>query len=150
MNNKTCPIINPKKWDLKKHQWKQKPFYKVCSFKIFNKPILLKRKIQKTKEKIKSKGLGLKEKEMCLFKEKNIFYSEILIPLEGTLLDDKKIIKLNGEFFSKYYEGPKKGLEKAKQELKEYLKKDIEEFYYWFLDFKEKENYRTIIFAKLN
>lgn len=130
---KCCPEFNVELWDNKQFTWNNKLFVKtnVCSF--FYIPIGFGKKIRKI--------LGLFEcnkaqfvEEQCFCKHLSPWKMELLVSTNKTFKGYESV-ELNGNFYSKVYEGPFKDAGKWTKDFQEILKSKsliMQDLYYWY------------------
>ncbi len=150
-----CPKFDPKPWDDKIFEWKNKKFIKDNVFTVFYMPINFGSVIKKLMNKIDSANA------QCL---DNIFLSEHTSKwnMDLYLAVDKEIpdaenLTLSGKFLSKVYEGPFKDTGKWCKEFEAYAESKnvkVKKQYLWYTTCpkcakKYRKNY-VVIIAQVN
>ncbi len=128
-----CPKFNPKLWDGKVLEWKNKRFIKDKVFTIFFMPLnfgsVIKRLIGKV-EKANAKMPGW----LCLSDHASKFNMDLYLAV-NKLIPDAENVTLNGKFLSKVYEGPYKDTGKWCKNFEAYSKSKgmiIKKWYMWY------------------
>ena len=157
-NDCGCPTLNKEDWDLKKHNWDKRAFYKTKHFLLFHVPLNIGKAIRKGTTEIKEIGYTLKQPYMMLDEETGFFSANILIAIEEIPKDDPNVeIWEPATLYSKYYHGPFKGLKKEIVELMDFVEKKEKEkpvkLYTWVTNcpecWEKQGGPTTIIFAKI-
>ena len=129
-----CPKFDPKQWDEKKFEWKNKQFLIESIPALFHFPFfpLIGKKIMKMFNLAKKAKVDMPLKEtLMLFYDPHPFKSEIYLsvtkPVKGA-----KNVTLSGTFLTKVYEGPYKDVPKSMKKMNKYLagkRKKAEKYY---------------------
>ena len=157
-NDCCCPILDKNDWDLKKHDWDKRAFYKTKHFLFFHMPIGIGKAIKKGMDGIKEKGYTVKPPYMMLDDETGFFSANMLIAIEEIPKNDPDV-EVWGftTTYSKYYHGPFKGLKKEIIELIDFVenkeKKKPVRIYSWVTNcpkcWEKQGGPTTIMFARV-
>jgi hypothetical protein len=157
-NDCNCPVVNKEEWDLKKHNWGKKAFYRTKHFLCFHIPIGIGGAISRGFEKIKEKGYTVNSPYMMLDDETGFFTANMLIAIEEIPENDPDIVIWDSaSLYSKYYHGPFKGLSEEIGKLIEFVdskeKKKPAKIYTWVTNcpkcWKQHGGPTTVIFARI-
>lgn len=127
MNKKECcPKFNPKKWDKKTFNWKNKPFIMDSMPTFFHIPFppMIGSKITKLWNLAnESKKISSKTDEvLVLFRDPSAFKSELYISVTGNVSNANNV-KLSGTFTARVFDGAYNAVPKFIKEMDNYLKK---------------------------
>lgn len=162
MENKDecCPKFNPKNWENKTHNWKNKPFLTESVGAFFHIPNVIAigkkmRKMVNLLEKEKSKP-PLKE-WIVFFHDPSAFKSRIYLSCKRPIKDPSaNNISFSGTFFSKVFKGNYKEVPKFIKLMNKYLekrnKKAKDYYVHWAYCPKCTKKYGNnygVLFAKL-
>lgn len=157
-NDCCCPKLNKEDWDLKKHSWDTRAFYKTKHMIFFHMPIGIGKAINKGMNEIKEKGYTFKPPYMMLDDETGVFSANMLIAIEEMPKGDPNIeVWEPATLYSKYYQGQFKGLPKEIHELVNFFenneKKKPAKIYTWVANcpkcWEKQGGPTTVIFAKV-
>lgn len=153
-----CPKLDKENWDLKKHSWKRRAFYRTKHGLFFHTPIGVGKAIKKGMAGIEERKYTFKFPYMMLDEETGFFSANMLFAIEEIPKDDPNVVIWEPEtLHSKYYHGPFKGLKKEIFELIDYVKtKERQEptkIYAWVTNcpkcWEKEGGPTTIIFARI-
>jgi hypothetical protein len=125
MNNEACcPKIDPKRWDKKSHNWKNKLFIKEWIPTLFHTPFppMIEWKMTKmwnAAEKAKAIPPDT-EDILILFFDPHAFKSEIYLTVAKEVPGAENI-KISGTFMSRVFDGPYNDIPKFMKEMDKYL-----------------------------
>ncbi|MFH0798234.1 MAG: hydrolase [Candidatus Woesearchaeota archaeon] len=128
-----CPKFDPKPWDEKKAEWKNKKFIKDKVFTIFYMPINFGKVVTKMMKQIDSADAKCVDYIM-LSDHTSKWNMELYLAVDKDIPDAENV-KLNGKFFSKVYEGPFKDTGKWMKDFEAYAKDkklDVKKTYMWY------------------
>lgn len=121
-----CPEFNPKKWDGKTFNWKNRQFIKESMRTFFHMPFppTIRKKITKMwKMAEESKRVQKKKTDiLILFTDPHPFKSEIYLSVTGKVQGANNVT-LSGKFIGKVFDGPYNSIPKFAKEMDEYLSK---------------------------
>ncbi|HNR43582.1 MAG TPA: hypothetical protein PLI06_04485 [Methanofastidiosum sp.] len=128
-----CPKFDPKPWDGKVFEWKNKKFVKDKVFTLFFMPINFGSVMKRLNEKVENVNAKIPD-WLCLSDHTSKFNMDVYLAV------DKKIpnadnVTLSGKFLSKVYEGPFNDTGKWCDDFKEYAKSkklEIKKWYMWY------------------
>lgn len=121
-----CPKFNPKIWDKKTFEWKNKLFIMNSMPTLFHMPFLflINKKMTNlfdTAKKAKAMD-SKKENILVLFHDPHAFKSEIMLSVNKKVKDANNI-SLSGTFEAMVFDGPYNGIPKFMKKMNAYLKK---------------------------
>jgi hypothetical protein len=128
-----CPKFNPKPWDGKVHEWKNKKFIKDKVFTLFFMPINFGSVIKRLNEKVENANAKMPD-WLCLSDHTSKFNMDIYLAVDKKIPNAENVT-LSGKFLSKVYEGPFGGTDKWCKDFEEYAKRkklDIKKWYMWY------------------
>lgn len=128
-NNTCCPKFNPDLWEDKVFRWDQKPFIKAKVRTLFYIPLNFGPVMRKLDKKIQYADGEIVD-NLCLSYHHSMWTMDVLLAVDKPIKDEDNVI-LDGEFFSKVYEG-------------EYSESRI-----WSRDFKDEVNRRGMKVSKM-
>lgn len=153
-----CPRFDPKKWDKKIINWKDKLFIKDSMFTLFHIPFpwVIGKKILRLHKAIeKSKAFPKKDEWLLLFYDPNAFKSEMYM---GTTkeIEGEINIRISGKFIARVFDGPYKAVPKFMKKMDEYLLQENKKAIKYYVHYaycpkcskKYGHNY-MILFAKV-
>ncbi|MFH1249088.1 MAG: hydrolase [archaeon] len=154
MEDECCPKFNPKPWDNKRFNWKNKRFIKDKVLSIFFMPLNFGSVITKLIKKIDSanaKCLG----NMALSEHTSTWNMDLYLAVDKEIPDANNV-KISGKFLSRVYEGDFKDTGKWCEDFEKYAKGkklDIGKQYMWYTTCpkcakKYGKNY-VVIFGKI-
>jgi len=153
-----CPKLDKKDWELEKHTWKRRTFYSTKHGLFFHVSIGIRKAIKKGMEEIKEKEYSFRSPYMMLEEEIGFLSANMLFAIEEIPKDDPNVVIWQpATLYSKYYQGPFKGLKEKIFELADYVKtkekKEPTQIYTWITNcprcWKEEGSPTTIIFARI-
>ena len=153
-----CPELKKEDWELRKHDWNNRAFYRTKHLLFLHMPIGIGKAITKGMDGIKAKGYTVKPPYMMLDDETGRFTANMLIAMEEMPAGDPDVMIWEPTtLYSKYYHGPFKGLKKEIDELMGFVekteKKQPTRLYTWVTNcpkcWKEQGGPTTIIFARV-
>ena len=133
MEKECCPEFDPKSWDNKEFEWKDKKFVKDKVFTLFYIPINFGRVITRLMKKIESVE-GKCVDWMGLSDHTSRWNMDLYLAVDKEIADVENVT-LSGKFFSKVYEGPYKDTGKWCKDFEEFTKGkniDIKKQYMWY------------------
>ena len=154
-----CPRFNPKKWDKKTFNWKDKKFIKETIPTFFHIPSIktISKKIEGMGDLIRKSDAAIPKKEdtLILFRDPSAFKSEIYWSV-GKKVDGANNITISGRFMAMVFDGPNNAIPKYIKEMEEYLKEKNEKAKDYLVHYaycpkcakKFRHNY-MILFAKI-
>lgn len=128
-----CPKFEPKSWDGKIFEWKNKKFIKDKVFTIFYMPINFGSVIKKLMEKIDSANAECPD-WMGLSDHTSKWNMNIYVAVNKDIPNSENVT-LSGKFLSKVYEGPYKDTGKWCKDYDTYAKSkklEIKKQYMWY------------------
>ena len=102
--NECCPKFDPKPWDGKTFEWKDKKFVKDKVRTFFYIPLNFGGVITKLNKKVEKAGAKMPD-FMCLSDCASMWTMGIYLAVDKEIPDSENV-KLSGKFLSKVYEGP--------------------------------------------
>ena len=123
METECCPEFDPKRWDEKIHEWKDKLFIKGSIPQLFHIPFppMIGMKISKLwKLAEEAKKNVQKEDALLLFHDPNAFKSEIYLSVTDEVPNVENV-KLSGTFVSKVFEGDYNKIPEFIKQMNEFL-----------------------------
>jgi hypothetical protein len=128
-----CPKFNPKPWDGKQFEWKNKRFIKDRVFTFFFVPVNFGSVIKKLNEKVEKAHAKIPD-YLCLSDDTSKWNMDIYLAVDKEIPDAENVT-LSGKFLSKVYEGPYKDTGKWCKDFKAYAKNkklSIKKWYMWY------------------
>jgi effector-binding domain-containing protein len=128
-----CPKFDPKPWDGKVFDWKNKKFVKDKVFTLFFMPINFGSVIKRLTEKVDSANAKMPD-SLCLSDHTSKFNMDLYLAVDKEIPNAENVT-LSGKFLSKVYEGPFEDTGKWCEDFKEYAKTkklDIKKWYMWY------------------
>jgi len=128
-----CPKFNPKPWDGKTINWKNKKFIKGRVFTIFNIPINFGKVITRLNEKVEKAGAKVPG-WLCLSDHTSKWNMDLYLAVDKRVPDVENVT-ISGKFLSKVYEGPFQDTEKWCKDFEAYAEKKklkIKKLYMWY------------------
>ena len=131
-----CPRLERADWELKKHKWNRRAFYRKKHGQVLHMPIGIASAIQKGMQEIKEKGYTITPPYIMLEDETGLFSAEILIAIEEFPEHDESVIVWEPvELYSKFHHGPFRGLKQSISDLNGFVKEteghSPSRFYTW-------------------
>ena len=129
-----CPKFNPKKWDNKTHQWKDKLFIQDNVRQIFHNPLNIGKVITRMWNKAQEAGAAPDIKDFILMAyDPSPWVSELYMTVTKEVPNAKNV-KLSGTFVTKVFDGPYNEVPKWFKEMEKYLsgKGKIGKKYYFY------------------
>ncbi len=126
-----CPKFDPKNWDEKVFEWKDKKFVKAKVFTLFFMPINFGSVMTKLIEKV---GKNISKDMMCLSDHTSKWNMNIYLSVDKEI-DEAENMVLSGKYLSKVYEGDYKDTGKWCEDYKKYAvakKMKIKKWYMWY------------------
>jgi hypothetical protein len=133
MEPECCPKFDPKPWDGKQFEWKNKRFIKDNVFTFFYMPINFGGVIKRLNEKVGKAGAKMPD-WLCLSDHTSMWNMGVYLAVDREVpgVDNRK---LSGKFMSKVYEGPFSETGKWCKDFAEYAKKkrlEVGKMYMWY------------------
>ncbi|KYC52461.1 MAG: hypothetical protein AMQ22_00797 [Candidatus Methanofastidiosum methylothiophilum] len=128
-----CPKFNPKPWDGKVFEWKNKRFVKDKVFTLFFMPINFGSVIKRLNERVDNANAKIPD-WLCLSDHTSKFNMDIYLAVDKKIPDAENVT-LSGKFLSKVYEGQFGDTGKWCDDFKEYAKSkklEIKKWYMWY------------------
>ena len=128
-----CPRFNPKPWDKKLFEWKNKRFIKDKVFTIFFIPVNFGSVIRKIIQKIDSVNANCVD-NLVLSDHTSKFKMDIYTAVDKEIPNAKNVT-MSGKFLSKVYEGDFKETGKWCKDFEQFTKNkglDIKKWYMWY------------------
>lgn len=128
-----CPKFNPKQWDGKIFDWKNKRFVKDKVKTFFYMPINFGGIIKRLMKKIEAANAKTPD-WMGLSDHTSKWNMDIYVAVDKNIPNAENVV-LSGKFLSKVYEGPFKDTGKWCKDFEEFAKKKkvkIEKMYMWY------------------
>jgi len=154
-----CPKFNPKKWDEKTHNWKDKSFIKETIPTFFHIPFppMIGKKITNMYNlalKVKAQPKD-KQDWIVLFHDPTRFKSELFMSSTKEVPGANNV-KISGTFISKVFDGPYNAVPKFMKEMDSYLEKKGKKAKDYYIHYaycpkcakKYKHNY-ALLFAEI-
>lgn len=135
--NECCSKFDPKLWDEKTHQWKDKLFIKDTIPQLFHMPFppMIGRMIQRQWKKAQDAGAAPDIKDfLWLAYDPSPWKSEHYIHVTKEVPNAENV-KLSGRFISKVFDGPYNSVPKWAKEMDAYLAEKGEKlmkYYFYF------------------
>lgn len=126
-----CPKFNPKPWDEKVFEWKNKKFVRAKVFTLFFMPVNFGSVISKLMQKV---GKNISKDMMSLSDHTSKWNMDIYMAVDKEI-DGVENITLSGKYLSKVYEGDFKETGKWCEDYKKYVeskKMKIKKWYMWY------------------
>lgn len=117
-----CPKFDPKPWDGKNFEWKNKKFVKDKVFCLFYIPINFGQVMTKLMGKVDNRA-------MCLSDQTSMWSMDVYIEVKQEI-EGMNNVTLSGKYVSKVYEGEFKDVGKWMEDFKK--NKKIEKIYMWY------------------
>ncbi len=133
MEEECCPKFDPKPWEGKVFEWKNKKFVKDKVFTLFHIPLNFGSVITKLNKKIDAAGAKVPD-WLCLSDDTSIFNMDLYVAVDKEVPDAENTT-LSGKFLSRVYEGPYQDTGKWCEDYKAYAKKqgfEIKKWYMWY------------------
>lgn len=128
-----CPKFNPKPWDGKTFEWKNKKFVKDKVFTLFFMPINFGSAMKRLNEKVENANAKIPD-WLCLSDHTSKFNMDVYLAVDKEIPNAENVT-LSGKFLSKVYEGPFNDTGKWCEDFKEYAKSkklEIKKWYMWY------------------
>lgn len=128
-----CPKFNPKPWDGKTFEWKNKKFVKDKVFTLFFMPINFGSAMKRLNEKVENANAKIPD-WLCLSDHTSKFNMDVYLAVDKEIPNAENVT-LSGKFLSKVYEGPFNDTGKWCDDFKEYAeskKLEIKKWYMWY------------------
>ncbi|MFH1209702.1 MAG: hydrolase [archaeon] len=128
-----CPKFNPKPWDGKIIEWKNKRFIKDKVFTIFFMPLNFGSVMKRLNEKVEKANAKIPD-WLCLSDHTSKFNMNLYLAVDKKIPDAENVT-LSGKFLSKVYEGPYKNTGKWCKDFEDYAKNknlNIKKQYMWY------------------
>lgn len=126
-----CPKFDPKIWDEKVFEWKDKKFVKTKVFTLFFMPINFGSVMIKLMEKV---GKNISKEMMCLSDHTSMWNMDVYLSVDKEVRGIENV-KLKGKYLSKVYEGNFKETNKWCKDYKIWAKSKkmkIKKWYMWY------------------
>jgi len=149
-----CPRFDPKPWEDKTFEWKNKKFVKGRVFTVFFMPVNFGSIIKKLNSKVEAAESQIPD-WLCLSDHTSKWNMDIYLAVDKEIPNAENIT-LNGRFLSKVYEGPFKDTGVWCKDFEAYAKKKglkIKKMYMWYTTCPKcakayRKNY-TVILAQV-
>jgi hypothetical protein len=131
--NECCPEFDPKPWDGKIIEWKNKRFIKDKVFTFFFMPVNFGRVITQLNKKAEKAGAKIPD-WLCLSDQTSMFKMDLYLAVDREIPDADNVT-LDGKFLTKAYEGPFKDTGKWCKDFEGYAKGKnltIKKMYTWY------------------
>ncbi len=128
-----CPPFNSAEWDNKSLKWDNKKFITARVFTFMYMPVNFGRVIAKLQRRAEEAGAKL-EDYLCLSDHTSSWNMNILLAVDKEVKGAKNVT-LNGNFYSKVYEGPFKDTGKWCKDFEDDINKKnfkIKKMYMWY------------------
>jgi hypothetical protein len=132
-NTECCPKFNPKPWNEKIFEWKNKRFIKDKVFTLFYIPINFGSSMTKSVKRIEDAG-GKMLDGMVLSEHTSKWNMNLNLAVDKKIVGAENVI-LSGKFVSKVYEGSFKNTGVWMKDFETYIKTKkmtTEKMYYWY------------------
>ena len=132
-NAECCPRFNPKMWDGKILNWKNKKFIKGSVFTFFFMPVNFGSVITRLISQSEKAGARIPG-NLCLSDHTSRFNMDIYLAVDRDVSGEENVT-MSGKFLSRVYEGPFQDTGKWCSDFAEYAKKkkmDIGKMYMWY------------------
>ncbi|MFA6361358.1 MAG: hydrolase [Candidatus Shapirobacteria bacterium] len=132
-NTECCPKFNPKLWDGKVFEWKNKRFIKDKVFTLFYIPMNFGTAMTRSFKKIENSGQNILE-GLVLSEHTSKWNMNLYLAVNKEIVGTENII-LSGKFLSKVYEGDYKDMGKWTKDFESYIKTKkmiMKKMYMWY------------------
>mgnify|MGYP000978047418 CR=1 FL=1 len=120
-NDLCCPKFNPTPWDGKTHVWKDKLFLKDCVKQIMHIPLNMGKVITRMWQQVDQAKAGPKTEDfLILAHDPSPWKSELFMTVTKDILG-ADIVKFNGTFITKVFEGPYQDVPKWLSQMDRFL-----------------------------
>jgi hypothetical protein len=145
-------------WQMRKHTWGRRAFYRTSHSLLFHIPIGIAGAIRRGMNAAKAKGYTVEPPHMMLDDETGRFSADMLIALKETPEKDPNVVTWEGAtLYSRYYHGPFRGLKHEVQELGRFVETEEQrkprKIYTWVTNcprcWKEQGGPTTVLFAQV-
>ncbi|MBW6451656.1 MAG: hypothetical protein K0B02_02905 [DPANN group archaeon] len=133
MEDVCCPKFNPKPWDGKSFEWKNKRFIKDKVFTLFYIPINFGKVMVHLNDTVE-KANGKMIDGLCLSDTTSIWNQDLYLAVDKEIHNAENVT-LSGKFLSKVYEGPYNDMDKWWKDFEIYTKSknvNIKKQYMWY------------------
>ena len=151
-----CPELNPKDWDLKRHDWQERAFYVTKHRQVFHMPLGIERAIATGMDAVKKKRYRPAEPFLMLDAETGLFSAKMMLALAEAPTGDPEIeVIRNATLYSKYFRGEFRDLGQAVRQLVEYVRSQQQtpkQLYSWYATCPrcwETRGKETVLFAQV-
>ncbi len=114
-----CPEFDPKPWDEKTFEWKNKTFIKDNVFTFFYMPLNFGSVMKRLNEKVEKANAKMPD-WLCLSDHTSKWNMDLYLAVDKEIPDAENVT-LSGKFMSKVYEGPYRDTGKWLKDFEEYL-----------------------------
>ncbi len=128
-----CPKFDPKPWDGKVFEWKNKRFVKDKVFTLFFMPINFGGVMKRLNEKVENANAKMPD-WLCLSDHTSKFNMDVYLAVDKEIPNAENVT-LSGKYLSKVYEGPFNDTGKWCEDFKEYAKSkklEVKKWYMWY------------------
>ncbi|MFZ5376174.1 MAG: hydrolase [Patescibacteria group bacterium] len=128
-----CPKFDPKPWDGKVLQWKNRKFVKDKVFTLFYVPVNFGPVITRLNKAVEESGGQIKD-WMCLSDHTSMWNMDLYLAVDKEI-EGLNNVEISGTFLSKVYEGDFKNTAAWGKDFKEYASSegfDIKKIYMWY------------------
>ncbi|MFH1821522.1 MAG: hydrolase [Methanobacteriota archaeon] len=132
-NEQCCPKFDPKPWDGKIIEWKNKRFIKDKVFTIFHIPMNFGKAMKRLDEKVRKAGAKMPD-WLCLSEHTSKWNMDVYLAIDREIPDAENVA-ISGKFLSKVYEGPYRDTGKWCHDFEAYAKSknlEIKKRYTWY------------------
>lgn len=153
-----CPQLVEAEWQLRKHVWQRRAFYRTRHGLLFHMPVGIAGAIKKGMAAIKDKGYTVEPPYMMLDEETGLFSANMMIALKEIPENDPNVVVWDSAtVYSRYYHGPFRGLKREVEELIRFFetqqKRQPAKIYTWVADcprcWTERGGPTTVLFARV-
>jgi hypothetical protein len=150
--------LNEADWQLQKHAWGKRAFYRTRHGLLFHMPIGIAGAIRKGMDGIKAKGYTVEPPYMMLDDETGLFSADMLIALKETPEGDPNVVTWAPKtLYSRFYHGPFRNMKREVHELIRFVERQENrkpaKLYTWVTNcprcWKEHGGPTTVLFAAL-
>jgi hypothetical protein len=151
-----CPDLDPKDWDLKRHDWQERAFYVTKHRQVLHMPLGIERAIATGMDAIRRKGYRLADPFLMLDAETGLFSAKMMLALGDVPTGDPEVeVIRNATLYSKYFRGEFKDLGQALKLLLEHVRAQQlapKQLYSWYATCPKcwaTKGKETVLFAQV-
>jgi len=133
MNEECCPKFDPKPWDGKMFEWKNKMFIRDKVFTVFHMPMNFGSVMRRLNERVEKANAKMPD-WLCLSDHTSKWNMDVYLAVDKKIPDAENVT-LTGKFLSKVYEGPYKDTGRWCKDFEAYAKGKnlrINKWYMWY------------------